>query len=71
MIMMAQSNPAGDFNSSSSDGNSSDQDTLSNAGTVASTDSTQSVLSSEHDLVDELADAMRDARLHREQRDQL
>ena len=56
---------------SSSDEDSSDLDTLSNAGTVASTDSTQSVLSSEHDLVDELADAMRDARLHREQRDQL
>ena len=41
MVMIAQSNPASDFNPSSRDEDSSDLEALLNAGTVASTDSTR------------------------------
>ena len=44
---------------------------MSIAGTVDSADSTLSALSSERELVDELADAMQNARVHWEQHDQL
>ncbi|OLP84290.1 Copia protein [Symbiodinium microadriaticum] len=70
-VMMARSNHADDFSFPSSDESGSDLEELSIAGTVDSADSTLSALSSERELVDELADAMQNARVHWEQHDQL